>query len=345
MKKQMITMTAALMSLCLTACGSDPVNINVSLSGDTTTTVTTEITSSETTAAVTETAAAAQTDASAAAQTASGETAAAQTAASQTTAASKTECPYSADDLIGEWAMSGTFGTRTNSLTVRKDGTAIMRYAGGGTRSGKVCIDTEEHPDGSESYWYSLCGDDNTAWISFACDKQPVNQISSGQDGGMQFVRISLEDVAAEKMNNLTFLMKSLSGGAVDLATDANRTMTVDNQTYSLVTDERFAINSLGKAAFERLLEETVTGAEYTRWKGVLDDSIRVSEPDGLDYILTSDAHGYQSFETGSGVTITAQTDTSFTATTNDANQIDGRGVANFVFDGINWTIESYEFR
>ena len=61
-------------------------------------------------------------------------------------------------------------------------------------------IDTEEHPDGSESYWYSLCGDDNTAWISFACDKQPVNQISSGQDGGMQFVRISLEDVAAEKM-------------------------------------------------------------------------------------------------------------------------------------------------
>ena len=50
MKKQMITMTAALMSLCLTACGSDPVNINVSLSGDTTTTVTTEITSSETTA-------------------------------------------------------------------------------------------------------------------------------------------------------------------------------------------------------------------------------------------------------------------------------------------------------
>ncbi len=346
MKKQMITMTAALMSLCLTACGSDPVNINVSLSGDTTTTVTTEITSSETTAAVTETAAgAAQTESAAAAKNDSGETAAAQTAASQTTAASKTECPYSADDLIGEWAMSGTFGTRTNSLTVRKDGTAIMRYAAGGTRSGKVRIDTEEHPDGSESYWYSLCGDDNTAWISFACDKQPVNQISSGQDGGMQFVRISLEDVAAEKMNNLTFLMKSLSGGAVDLATNANETMTADGQTYALLTDERFAINSLGKAAFERLLEETVTGAEYTHWKGVLDDSIRVSEPDGSSYILTSDAHGYQSFETGSGVTITDQTDTSFTATTNDANQIDGRGVAHFVFDGINWTIESYEFR
>ena len=346
MKKQMITMTAALMSLCLTACGSDPVNINVSLSGDTTTTVTTEITSSETTAAVTETAAgAAQTESAAAAKNDSGETAAAQTAASQTTAASKTECPYSADDLIGEWAMPGTFGTQNNSLTVRKDGTAIMRYAAGGTRSGKVRIDTEEHPDGSESYWYSLCGDDNTAWISFACDKQPVNQISSGQDGGMQFVRISLEDVAAEKMNNLTFLMKSLSGGAVDLATNANETMTADGQTYALLTDERFAINSLGKAAFERLLEETVTGAEYTHWKGVLDDSIRVSEPDGSSYILTSNAHGYQSFETGSGVTITAQTDTSFTATTNDANQIDGRGVAHFVFDGINWTIESYEFR
>jgi hypothetical protein len=241
--------------------------------------------------------------------------------------------------------MTGTFGTRTNSLTFRKDGTAVMRYGGGGTRSGKVRIDAEEHPDGSKSYWYSIYGDDNTAWISFACDKQPVNQINSGQDGGMQFVRISLEDVAAEKMNNLTFLMKSLSGGAVDLETNANETMTADGQTYALVTDERFAINSLGKAAFERLVEETVTGAEYTRWKGILDESFRVSEPDGSSYILTSNAHGYQSFETGSGVTISDQTDTSFTATTNAANQIDGRGVANFVFDGINWTIESYEFQ
>lgn len=345
MKKQMITMIAALMSLCLTACGSDPVNINVSLADNTATSIAAETTSSETTAAVTETAAAAaQTDASAAAQTDSKHTTAAQTAA-QTTAAPKAECPYSADDLVGEWEMPGTFGTRNHSLTVRKDGTAIMRYAAGGTRSGKVRIDTEEHPDGSKSYWYSLCDADSTAWISFACDKQPVNQISSGQDGGMQFIRISLEDVAAEKMNNLTFLMKSLSGGAVDLATNANETMTADGQTYTLVTDERFAINSLGKAAFERLLEETVTGAEYTRWKGILNESFRVSEPDGSSYILTSDAHGYQSFETGSGVTITDQTDTSFTATTKDANQIDGRGVAHFVFDGINWTIESYEFQ
>ena len=111
------------------------------------------------------------------------------------------------------------------------------------------------------------------------------------------------------------------------------------------MTDERLAINSLGKAAFERLLEETVTSAEYTLWKGILDESFRVSEPDGSSYILTSNAHGYQSFETGSGVTITDQTDTSFTATTKDANQIDGRGVAHFVFDGINWTIESYEFQ
>lgn len=39
MKKQMITMTAALMSLCLTACGSDPVNINVSLADNTTTSI------------------------------------------------------------------------------------------------------------------------------------------------------------------------------------------------------------------------------------------------------------------------------------------------------------------
>ena len=348
MKKQMMIFTAAMIGVLFTGCGSDPVQINVSIPADTMTSVTA---TAETTAAaeaapavttVTEQAAiAAET---AAVQTAPGQTAAVQTAAAQTTAAPAAACPYSADDLVGEWSMPGTFGTRNNTLTIRKDGSVIMRYAAGGTRFGKVRLDAEEHPDGSKSWWYSFCDDEKEPWISFACGEQPVNRISSGQDGGTQYVRVSLADVAAEKMDNLTFLMKSMSGGGGDLSIDRDRTVTENNQTYALVTDERFAINSLGKIAFERLLEETVTGNEYRHWKDMLDDCFRGTEPDGLDYILISGAHGFHTFETGHGVTITDQTETSFTATTNDSNMLDGRGTAHFVFDGMNWTIESYEF-
>ena len=137
--------------------------------------------------------------------------------------------------------------------------------------------------------------------------------------------------------------MQSLSGGGGDLEIDRSRTVTAAGQTYALCTDARFAINSLKKAAFERLLEETVSGTEQQEWKNLLDTCFY--EQDGLGYVLISDAHGFQTFETGSGVTITQQTETSFTAATKDRNMIDGRGTANLVFDGTNWTIESYEFR
>ena len=334
MKKQMTILTAAMIGVLFTGCGSDPIQINVSIPSDTVTSVTTE-TTAETAAVTTVTEIEIIAADTTAAQTVSEQT----TAAPTTTAAPAAECPYSANDLVGEWSLPGTFGTRNNTLTVRKDGSVIMRYAAGGTRLGKVHIDPEEHPDGSVSYWYAFYDDERTPWISFACGEQPVNRISSGQDGEMQFVRVSLEDVAVEKMNNLTFLMKSLSGGG-DLETDPTRTVTDGNQTYTLVTDERFAINSLGKIAFERLLEENTSGAEYTHWKALLDDSFRDDA-----YILTSGAHGFHTFETAHGVTITDQTDTSFTATTNDSNQLDGTGTAHFVFDGTNWTIESYEFQ
>ena len=337
MKKQMMILTAAMIGALFTGCGSDPVQINVNMQADTTTitTATTGMTAAETAAVTTVTESEVI-----AADTTAAQTVSEQTTAAQTTAAPKAECPYSADDLVGEWSMPGTFGTRNNTLTVRKDGSVIMRYAAGGTRFGKVRIDPEEHPDGSVSYWYAFYDEERTPWISFACGEQPVNRISSGQDGEMQFVRVSLEDVAVEKMNNLTFLMKSLSGGGGDLETDPTRTVTDGNQTYTLVTDERFAINSLGKIAFERLLEENTSGAEYTHWKALLDDSFRDDA-----YILTSGAHGFHTFETAHGVTITDQTDTSFTATTNDSNQLEGAGTAHFVFDGTNWTIESYDFQ
>ena len=66
---------------------------------------------------------------------------------------------YSADDLVGEWSAPGTFGTRNNSMTVRKDGSVIMRYAIGGTRRGKVRIDKAAYPDGSSGCSFLSDGD------------------------------------------------------------------------------------------------------------------------------------------------------------------------------------------
>ena len=259
------------------------------------------------------------------------------------TAGSPAESGYSAADLVGEWALPGTFGTRNNTMTVRADGSVIMRYAYGGTRRGKVRIDEESHPDGSVSYWYSLCDDDNTAWLGFACGETPVNRLYSDQDGGIEFVRISLEDVAIEKMNTLTFLMRSMSGGGGNLELDRSRTVTVDGKTYAKITDARFSINSLGRAAFERLVEETLSGTEKEQWGDVFDDCL--IEQDGQTYVLISQAHGYYSFDTESGVTITQQTENSFTAVTNAHDAMNGSSPTNFVFDGTNWTFESYDFQ
>lgn len=338
MKHSMMILAAALMSLCMTACGTDNQHVDDALSDSAVTSQAAETAPAE--SAVTE---AAVTEAPAE-NTAAAETeTAAQTDAVQTAASDAEPCRYSAADLVGEWAMPGTFGSRNNTMTVTADGSVILRYAAGGTRTGKLRIDREEHPDGTGSFWYSVYGDDNTAWIGFACAELPVNRIASGQDGEMEFVRVSLEDVAAEKMNNMNFLMRSMSGGGGDLATDPESTVTVDGQTYTRVTDERFAIGTLGKAAFERLLEETASGKTRTDWQKTIDAVF--TEQDGQTYVLTSGAHGFQTFETGHGVTITEQTETSFDAATKDENQLDGRGYAHFVFDGVNWTIESYEFR
>ena len=67
-------------------------------------------------------------------------------------------------------------------------------------------------------------------------------------------------------------------------------------------------------------------------------------EQDGQTYVRINEGHGHYIFDTGHGVTVKDQTETSFTAATNASNQMYGRGSAHFVFDGTNWTIDSYEF-
>lgn len=252
-------------------------------------------------------------------------------------------CPFSASDLTGEWAMPGTFGTRNNSIHVSADGSVILRYASGGTRRGKIQIAREDQADGTSGYLYALCDDTGTSWMRFPCTAVPADHLYSEQDGA-EYVRLSLADIAVGKMNDLTFLMSCMNGGGGDLETDRENTVTAGDQNavYALVTDERFSINSLGKAALERLLEETTSGDERKHWSDMLDYSFL--EQDGQTYVRINEGHGHYIFDTGHGVTVKDQTETSFTAATNASNQMYGRGSAHFVFDGTNWTIDSYEF-
>lgn len=257
--------------------------------------------------------------------------------------AKEPDCPFSASDLTGEWAMPGTFGTRNNSIHVSADGSVILRYAAGGSRRGKIQIDREDQPDGTCSYLYALCDDTGTSWMRFPCAAVSADHLYSEQDGA-EYVRLTLADIAVGKMNSLTFLMSCMNGGGGDLEIDRESTVTAGDQNavYALVTDERFSINSFGKAALERLLEETASGDERKHWADMIDYSFL--EQDGQTYVRINETHGHYIFDTEHGVTVKDQTETSFTAATNASNQMYGRGSAHFVFDGTNWTIESYEF-
>ncbi len=257
--------------------------------------------------------------------------------------AEEPDCPFSVSDLTGEWAMPGTFGMRNNSMHVSKDGAVILRYAAGGIRSGSIQIVREDQPDNTRSYWYALCDDTGASWMRFPCAATSADHLYSEQDG-MEYVRLSLADIAVAKMNNLNFLMGCTNGGGGDLEIDREKTVTTDelNAVYALVTDERFSINSLGKASLQRLLEETASGEAGKQWADLIDYSFL--EQDGQIYVRISEGHGAYQFDTGHGVTITEQTETAFTAVTKESNQMYGRGSARFVFDGTNWTIESFEF-
>ena len=97
-------------------------------------------------------------------------------------------------DLVGTWEEPGTFGGKNNTLTVREDGAFTLAYAAGGTRVGTVDIVAEEHPDGSRSDWYAFHEADGSLWERFAVPQEkPFDDIYSGQDGAIHFVRIKAE--------------------------------------------------------------------------------------------------------------------------------------------------------
>ncbi len=332
MKKSAVILSAALLFLCMTGCG-DSADTAVSTAETTDTTAdTTDATAdtTDTTADTTET-------------TADSTDAAADTTTEKSLVGK--DSIFSVDDMVGEWTIPGEFGEAFNTMTVQKDGKFIVRLADGGTRKGQVKLDQDASTGG---YSYALYDENDKVWIQYACCNVPVNQLTTTQESGMDFVRYTLEDVAAYKMENLNLIWNSYMG-AGGIEHDDNQTITeITNEetgiesTFSLITDTRFSLNTEGKAAIEKLSKVTVSPA-LADWDLGVDAAFR--EKDGKQYILTSGGKDWYCFITDKGVTISDQTDTSFTATCNEGALSCGTGSAKFVWDGTNWVIDSYEFK
>ena len=209
MKKSIITAIALISVLSLSACGHESDNSDDFKSPSATTATTTTASVSDTTESTS-------------------------TSAATTAAAAQTTAPaadYSPADLSGEWIQKDT----GNILTVSDDGSFSLKYVYGGTRFGKIKIDSEEHPDGSFTYWYSFYEND-ALWTGFVCPEKPFNEIYSEDDGGMTFVRNDSSTPLAPTVpeakdlrDALAFADRLMSGSAI--ATDENTEYKTDDGT------------------------------------------------------------------------------------------------------------------
>ena len=187
MKKQILAIAVITTLISLSGCGRDIVEPAVQQ--EATSAVTTEA------AAETTTVASAETEETSAAS---------ETVQTETTAAVMTEeksenntesVKASADDLkniIGTWYEADVLDSRT--LTVNSDGTYELAYRGGGSDYGVVKISKGEHPDGSADNWYDFYRSEDELWAGFPVTDEPQDDIYSGQDGAMHFIRASAVD-------------------------------------------------------------------------------------------------------------------------------------------------------
>lgn len=93
-------------------------------------------------------------------------------------------------DIVGVWNEADVLDSRT--LTVNEDGTFKLEYRGGGTLSGTVKIEYEDHPDGSQTAWFIFYEEDGKMWDGFQrTNEEIMNDLYSGHTGEPHFVRAS----------------------------------------------------------------------------------------------------------------------------------------------------------
>jgi hypothetical protein len=150
MKKRATIITAVLLCISLTACGNQPDRPANMIETETTAVTTETVTETETAAAV----------------------------------------DPRIGDIAGVWFEDGEKALDPRTLTVSRDGTFVLEYKGGGAKNGKVVVETEAHPDGTETVWYSFYEEDDALWTGFQrTPEQPQEDLYSGQDGELHFIR------------------------------------------------------------------------------------------------------------------------------------------------------------
>ena len=90
--------------------------------------------------------------------------------------------------IVGTWNEVSVY---PRVLTVKEDGTYTLDEDGG-----TVKVDLEEHPDGSQSVWYTFTTNEGEFWASFAKDEENdvQNDLWSGQDGEFHFMRDGIDE-------------------------------------------------------------------------------------------------------------------------------------------------------
>lgn len=111
------------------------------------------------------------------------------------TAQAETAAAADIRKIIGTWYEADVLDSRT--LTIKEDGTFELAYRGGGAQYGTVKAETAQNPDGSAVIWYNLYESDGAFLTGFQDSGSVMNDLYSGQDGAMHFVRAAENQTAA----------------------------------------------------------------------------------------------------------------------------------------------------
>ena len=185
-------------------------------------------------------------------------------------------------------------------------------------------------------YWYTFYNIDGTFWNGFGVTGEiPLNDIYSGQDGAMHFVRQEDEknadksEIAAARLNDLNTINGILFASPVYTAEDNAI------KEYVKVTDERFTSVS----AFKDFIKQTCTESLQEDLLNSCDECLM--EKNGSLYAKKA-GMSYIIFATEADINVTDPAMNRFRVYTNHNDALYGPATAAFFFDDGRWKISSY---
>lgn len=241
--------------------------------------------------------------------------------------------------LIGTWTDAKNDKAILTITEGRNLYNSKFEYTNGTeTISGFISLEYCLTQSGDREYWYNFYNVDGTFWNGFRVNSEiPLNDIYSGQDGAMHFVRKPYEkladknEIAVVRMNDLNTILSVMN--ASPKYTEENKVI----DGYVKVTDFRFSSisdikNFISSICTGELKDELISDC----------DNCFTEKEDAL-YVKSVHRSFYQ-FRTEKDVTITDPAMNYFSATTNDRDSLFGYGKAEFFYDDDKWLIKNYEF-